>query len=131
MLPLVLALTISCSVIVTTLSAPLQVGPVDEDFEDRFDDALKLLAAKKALSMGFKRSAWEVSQQGSNSWHYPPQMESEDEVEESQLSPSEKAAHRHFEVSEPGTGPILNHPLGKGTRKKAVERLIQLLSEVD
>lgn len=127
MLCLILALTISCSVIGTTLSAPLRV---ERDLEDRFDDTLQLLANKKALAMVINRIAWKVSQQKSKAWKYPPPMESEEEVEE-KLSPSEKAARRHFEISEPGTGPILNHPLGKGMGKKAVEKLIQLLSEVN
>ena len=130
MLHLILALTIFCSVIGTSLSAPLQVGPVKRDLKDRFDDILQLLADKKALSMAIGNNFFgrEISQQGSKSWKYPPRMETEGE-----LSPSETAARRHFEVSEPGTGPILNHPLGKGARKKlkAVVKLIKLLSEVN
>ena len=128
-----LSLTIACLMVEPALSVPLKVGPVDKDLKaakDRFSDVLQLLSDKKSLAMAIDFLSSKVSQQGLNTWKYPPQIES-DKDEEKKLSPSEKAIRKHFEVSEPGTGPVLNHPLGKGAADAVLKLLHQLLSEAD
>lgn len=126
----VLTLAVSSLLIGMTSSAPLQVGKQDRDAEAEAEadkklmNALKHLLEKKAMVMGLNQLS------SDQAWKYPPRVDSQRREE---LSPSEKAARRHFELSEPGTGPILNHPLsidaGRMFDKKTVEALVnQLLS---
>ena len=80
-----------------------------------------------------------ATEQGKNTnWIYPPlnNVKSEgSEEEESDESPMKKAARKHFKVSEPDTGPILNHPLkiiDTGLDKDTIETLIkELLSTAE
>ena len=130
----VLALAITCSVFVLALSAPLsQVKDVKVTAQtDKLLNTLQRLLERKAITMALKQVL--ATKQGKNTnWVYPPlnKVKSESSEEEKpDGSPMEKAARRHFEMSEPGTGPILNHPLDitdTGLDHKIMETLINEL----
>ena len=122
---LVLTLTISCAMIGIATSAPAKEKREERDLEattDSFLNVLRLLTDKKALAMALDQLS-EVDNQGGTAWNYPLRI--------AELTPNEKAKRRHFKVSEPGTGPVLNHPLS-GVDSETVRALIdQMLSEVD
>ena len=93
---------------------------------DRLLNSLQRLLEKKAMTMAINR----LTNKQSNAWKYPPLIKIEtDDSEEEEPSPMKKAAHRHFKVSEPGTGPILNHPLNNdvGLDRKSIETFINEL----
>ena len=128
----VLALAILSLVLGFASSAPLSEvkDQVDKEAKvtaaDKLLNALQLLLEKRAMTMAINQ----LTREQGNAWKYPPliKVESENSNEE-EPSPMKKAAHRHFEVSEPGTGPILNHPLNidMGVDRKTIESLINEL----
>ena len=121
-----LVLAVSFSVIGTTSSAPHHSERENRQDVDaatkKFIKVFQLLSQKKAVAKAM--SELDAKEQGSDSvWQFPPKIE----AEERSPSPSDKAARRHFKVSEPGTGPILNHPLNTGTGVRMDEKDIQTL----
>lgn len=139
MVSFVMALAVSSLVIGMTSSAPLRVKKEDRNrdtkvAEEKLMNTLQHLMGKKTEAMAINELRKAVSDQG-KTWSYPPQLV--ESQRRKHLSPMMKAAHRHFHVSEPDTGPILNHPLDidvgtKTSDEEAVQALInQLFSLVD
>ena len=135
-----LALAVACLVFKASSSAPPgeQLRDKDATGATLNDDLLRtlqhLLERKAARMLISQVLATEQGGKRAN-WMYPPlsKVESEDsEGEESDSgSPMKKAARKHFEVSKPGTGPILNHPLDNSDtgldRDTIIETLIKKL----
>ena len=132
-----LVLAITCLVFELTSSAPL--GQVEDQLQldkdaanDKLLNTLKLLLERRAIRMAINQVL--ATEQGkSTNWIYPPlnKIKSEgSEEEEPDESPMKKAARKHFKISEPGTGPILNHPLkiiDTGLDRDTIETLIDEL----
>ena len=135
----VLALAIACLMFQLALSAPFsQVKDQLEDKDakmtatDKLLNTLQHLLERKAMKMALKQVL--ATKQGkSTNWVYPPlnKVKSEgSEEERPDESPMQKAARKHFKISEPGTGPVLNHPLDisdTGLDSRIVETLINEL----
>ena len=137
----ILALVIACSVFELTSSAPLgqverQIRDVDRD--DKLLRTLRLLLEKRVVEMAINQGL-ATGQGKSSDWVYPPLMSKvksegsqEEEEKETDGSPMDKAKRKHFEISEPGTGPVLNHPLSiidTGVdRDTMIEALIKLMA---
>ena len=136
----ILALVIACSVFELTSSAPLgqverQIRDVDRD--DKLLRTLRLLLEKRVVEMAINQGL-ATGQGKSSDWVYPPLMSkvklegSQEEEEETDGSPMDKAKRKHFEISEPGTGPVLNHPLSiidtGADRDTMIEALIKLMA---
>ena len=137
----ILALVIACSVFELTSSAPLgqverQIRDVDRDAQvsDKLLRTLRLLLERRVVEMAINRGL-ATGQGKSSDWVYPPlsKVKSEGSQEEEKGtdgSPMDKAKRKHFEVSEPGTGPVLNHPLdidAGSDRDTMIEALIKEL----
>ena len=137
----IVQLAILISMTGTSTSAPVQTerGKRDVNVEaatDRLINALRLKFLMDKKSVAKAAMSDRVMEQDSGTWKYPPLSDMEtQEVDEDDLTPGEKAARRHFEISEPGTGPVLNHPLNNDNvkvDKKTVLALIdQLLTVVE
>ena len=121
----ILALAIACLVFELTYSAPLsqverQIRDVDRDAKvaassKKLLRTLRLLLERRVMEMAIDQ-VLATGQGKSSDWVYLPLSKvksegSEEEEEESDGSPMDKAKRKHFKVSEPGTGPVLNHPL--------------------
>ena len=105
---------------------------------DKLLNALQLLLERRAMRMAFNQVL--AAEQGkSANWVYPPliskvKSEGSEEREPDDESPMKKAAHKHFKISEPGTGPILNHPLDitdTGLDRDTIDTLINELLSTD
>ena len=139
----ILALVIACSVFELTSSAPLgqverQTRDVDRDAKvsNKLLSTLQHLLERRVVEMAINQGL-ATGQGKSSDWVYPPLSKvksegSQEEEEETDGSPMDKAKRKHFEVSEPGTGPVLNHPLNiidaGSDRDTMIEALIKLMA---
>ena len=129
LLSILFTLTISFAIIGVVISAPAKARREKRESEastESFVRALANLLNNKEAAMALSQLSSEVERQDGTTWRYPAMEESDRD----RLSPSEKAARRHFKVSEPGTGPILNHPeVGVDQTLRALIK--QLLSDLE
>jgi hypothetical protein len=96
-----------------------QIRDLDRDAEmtassEKLLNTLRLLLERRAMRTVINQVL--ASEQGkSGEWVYPPlskvKLEGSEEEEGDDGSPMKKAERKHFRISEPGTGPVLNHPL--------------------
>ena len=130
LLSILFTLTISFAIIGVVISAPAKAKREKRESEastDSFVRALTHLLNNKEAAMALSQLSSEVEGQDGTTWRYPAMKESD----EDRLTPSEKAARRHFEVSEPGTGDILNHPEVGADRQTLTALVEQLLSDLE
>ena len=133
LLSILFTLTVSFVIIGVVISAPTKAKREERESKaatDNFINALRLLMNKKEAAMALSQLSSEVEDQDGTAWRYPVI----EETDRDRLSPSERAARRHFQISEPGTGPILNHPLSSevGVDRQTLKALIdQLLSDLE
>lgn len=133
---LFMALAVFCLVIGLTSSAPLQVMKQDRDRDvaevaaEKLMNTLQLLVNKKAEALAIQQLKRHVSDQGKLGVTLPSWLNLRELRK--YFSPMMKAARRHFHVSEPGTGPILNHPLttNTGTKKFNKKTVLALINQL-
>ena len=131
----VLALAVVCLVVEFTSPAPLsrrkeRDRDAKKSVTDKLLDKLQLLLEKRAMTMAINKV---LATKEDKTWQYPPQLIQAESNKSKGETPMKKAARRHFKVSEPGTGPILNLPQSHrmGSDRETMEILLgELMSAV-